>query len=256
MSAAGDALTREPTIGFQRLQGLRLVLPRRPSHWRHALEEAARGFGFRLEAVVEADSLTVQKELVAATPGLYSILGPFSIAADVRSGRLQASRIVGTDLTRHVTLAFPRQGKLAPAWLLLLAVGSLGLLWLTWGRGWHPSGHIGWVWLALAALLALSLGMGALAASASASLRMALSATGLITAPAFAFSGVGFPLASMPAGARASTLPVSTSKIDGARAYRKTVTSGTPASRFTSSTTSSRYPILSTSLSASASSAV
>lgn len=115
VSAPGDELTREPTVDFTRLQGLRLVLPRRPSHWRHALDEAARGFGFRLDAVVEADSLTVQKELVASTAELYSILGPFSIAADLRSGRLNASRLVGTDLTRRVTLAFPKQGKLLPA---------------------------------------------------------------------------------------------------------------------------------------------
>ena len=51
-------------------------------------------------------------------------------------------------------------------------------------------------------MLALSIAMGALAAAATRSLRTALSATGFITAPAFAFSGVGFPLLAMPAGAR------------------------------------------------------
>ena len=43
--------------------------------------------------------------------------------------------------------------------------------------------------------------MGALAAAATRSLRTALSATGFITAPAFAFGGVGFPLVAMPWGA-------------------------------------------------------
>ena len=43
-------------------------------------EETARSMGFRLEPVAEADSLTVQKELVANAAGIYSILGPFSIA--------------------------------------------------------------------------------------------------------------------------------------------------------------------------------
>lgn len=114
ISAPGDELTRERTLNFSRLQGLPLVLPRRPSHWRNALDEAARSLGFRLEPVAEADSLTVQKELVAGTPGLYSILGPFSVAAELRSGRLQATRLVRPDLCRHVTLAFPRQGKLSP----------------------------------------------------------------------------------------------------------------------------------------------
>ena len=66
----------------------------RPSHWRHALEETARSLGFKLDhPVAEADSLTVQKELVAHTPGLYSILGPYSVTAELHSGRLQASKL-------------------------------------------------------------------------------------------------------------------------------------------------------------------
>ncbi|HSV78992.1 MAG TPA: LysR substrate-binding domain-containing protein [Ramlibacter sp.] len=115
VSAPGDELTAGATLNFSRLQGLRLVLPRRPSHWRNALDETARSLGFRLDPVAEADSLTVQKELVARGPGLYSILGPFSVAAELRSGRLQATRLVRPDLTRHVTLAFPKQGKLSRA---------------------------------------------------------------------------------------------------------------------------------------------
>jgi LysR family transcriptional regulator, nitrogen assimilation regulatory protein len=30
------------------------VLPRRPSHWRNALDETARSLGFKLEPVAEA----------------------------------------------------------------------------------------------------------------------------------------------------------------------------------------------------------
>jgi LysR family nitrogen assimilation transcriptional regulator len=115
VSAPGDELTRGPTLNFARLAGLKLVLPRRPSHWRNALDETARGLGFKLEPVAEADSLTVQKELVANSRGLYSVLGPYSIAAELRDGRLQASKLVRPDLCRHVALAFPKQGKLSPA---------------------------------------------------------------------------------------------------------------------------------------------
>jgi DNA-binding transcriptional LysR family regulator len=115
VSAPGDALTAQATVPFTKLQGLRLVLPRRPSHWRNALDESARSLGFKLEPIVEADSLTVQKQLVAHAREVYSILGPFSIAAELRAGTLQATRLVRPDLTRHVTLAFPRQGKLSPA---------------------------------------------------------------------------------------------------------------------------------------------
>lgn len=52
---------------------------------------------------------------MARTPGLYSVLGPYSMTAELQSGRLQASKLVKPDLVRHVTLAFPRQGKLSPA---------------------------------------------------------------------------------------------------------------------------------------------
>lgn len=115
ISAPGDEVTRESTVNFSRLAGLRLVLPRRPSHWRNALDEAARSLGFRLDSIADADSLTVQKELVAHTPGLYSILGPYSAIPELKSGRLQVSKLVKPDLCRHVTLAFPKQGKLSPA---------------------------------------------------------------------------------------------------------------------------------------------
>ena len=57
----------------------------------------------------------MQKELVARGPGLYSILGPYSVSAELRSGTLQASKLVRPDLTRYVTLALPKQGKLSPA---------------------------------------------------------------------------------------------------------------------------------------------
>ena len=115
VSAPGDALTRDATLPFARLAGLRLVLPRRPSHWRNALDEIARSLGFGLEAVAEADSLVVQKELVAHAKGLYSVLGPYAIADELRRGRLQATRLVRPDLVRHVTLALRKQGKMLPA---------------------------------------------------------------------------------------------------------------------------------------------
>jgi DNA-binding transcriptional LysR family regulator len=115
VSRPGDPLTAVSTLNFARLKGLRLVLPRRPSHWRSALDDTARSLGFRLEAVAEADSLTVQKQLVAHTPGLYSILGPYSFATELKEGRVQATRLVRPDLCRHVTLSFPKQGKLTSA---------------------------------------------------------------------------------------------------------------------------------------------
>lgn len=115
LSAPGDELTSQPTLDFARLAGLRLVLPARPSHWRNALEETARSLGFRLQPVLEADSLTVQKEVVANTRGVYSILGPYAFAPELRAGRLSATKLVKPALVRHVTLALPKQGKMSAA---------------------------------------------------------------------------------------------------------------------------------------------
>jgi DNA-binding transcriptional LysR family regulator len=115
VSAPGDPLTRKATLDFARLRGLRLVLPRKPGQWRQALDETARDLGFRLESVVEADSLTAQKELVATTPGLYAVLGPYAFAAEVERGQLQVCKLVKPDLCRHVVLAQPRHGKFSAA---------------------------------------------------------------------------------------------------------------------------------------------
>jgi LysR family nitrogen assimilation transcriptional regulator len=132
VSAPGDELTQHATVAFAHLAGLRLVLPRRPSHWRNALDETARSLGFKLQAVAEADSLTVQRELVAQRRGVYSVLGPYSIADDLRHGRLQASRLVKPDLVRHVTLAFPQHGKLSPAGRVVAQ--TIEALVDSWGR--------------------------------------------------------------------------------------------------------------------------
>lgn len=56
--------------------------------------------------------------------------------------------------------------------------------------------------LALGLMLALGIGMGMLFSAVTLSLRTGLSLSALISAPAFAFSGVAFPLLAMPDGAR------------------------------------------------------
>jgi ABC-2 type transport system permease protein len=94
-------------------------------------------------------------------------------------------------------------GKLLWPWLSLSLVGAVALVGITWGRGWVPPGHLYWVAAGLAALMAVSLAAGAALAGITKSLRTALSGAGFFAAPAFAFSGVGFPLSGMPASARA-----------------------------------------------------
>ena len=149
-------------------------------------------------------SLNYEQFLAAALiPALLHILAMTAGAWTV--GRELRDRSVADWLGPHASwgsTATALLGKLLCPWLGLGMVGTLAMLWLTLGRGWHPPGSLAWVLLALWTFLALSLAMGALASSATRSLRTALSATGFITAPAFAFGGVGFPLQSMPVLAR------------------------------------------------------
>ena len=144
---------------------------------------------------------------LALVPALLHILamtaGAWAVGRELRDGSLrdwlgqsgQPSRTAGALL-----------GKLLWPWLSLTLVGLLALAGFTWGRGWHPSGSIAWVAAALALLVGLSVALGALLAALTRSLRMALSGVGFLSAPAFAFSGVAYPLLAMPPSARAWAL--------------------------------------------------
>ena len=156
-------------------------------------------------------SLDYEQFLAAALlPALLHILamtaGAWSVGRELRDATL--GQWLGSAPRAGQTLA-ALGGKLVWAWASLGSVGTLAMLWITWGRGWHPPGSVVWTLLALWVFLALSISMGAAAAAITRSLRTALSATGFITAPAFAFSGVGFPLVAMPWGAQlwAKALP-------------------------------------------------
>ncbi len=115
VSSPGLSLTYSETVDFKRLEGLPLVLPRKGSHWRSILDETARSKGFQLQAEVEADSLKVQKEIIANNPHMYALLGPFSVNEELRQGRLQSAKVIAPDLKRYVTLAMPKQGHITQA---------------------------------------------------------------------------------------------------------------------------------------------
>lgn len=168
--------------------------------------EAAQGVRTSMEPVRAGmvtlfnASLDYEQFLAAALiPALLHILAMTAGAWAV--GRELRDRTLGDWLGPTPALgqtAGALLGKLLWSWLGLGGVATLALLWITWGRGWHPAGSVPWTLVALWVFLALSIALGALASAATRSLRTALSATGFITAPAFAFSGVGFPLLAMP----------------------------------------------------------
>lgn len=144
---------------------------------------------------------------VALVPALLHILamaaGAWAVGNELRERSL--GLWLGAAPSRRTSLA-ALLGKLLLPWAGLSLVGVAALLWLTAGSGWQAAGSLGWTLLALTVFLGLSLAMGALAAALSRSLRTALSATGLLTAPAFAFGGMGYPLLAMPPLAHAWAL--------------------------------------------------
>jgi LysR family nitrogen assimilation transcriptional regulator len=103
-NAIGQELDQVETLDFVRLDGVPLVLPCRPSRWRDVLDDAARATSITLLPALEADSLTIQRE-VAASGAAYAVLGPYAIADDVRCGRLSARRIERPALQRFLALA-------------------------------------------------------------------------------------------------------------------------------------------------------
>src|SRR4051812_6073384 len=90
VSAAGDPLTSRKTVPFSALHNLPLVLFCRPSGWRDHLEQMSGERKISLNVAVEADSLSLQTHL-ASEGGIYTLLGPYAIAAASKDYRLQSS---------------------------------------------------------------------------------------------------------------------------------------------------------------------
>ena len=107
----GDKVTRKKTVNFAELATLKLVLPCRPSVWRDNLDSLARAQGFELTVSMEADSLTVQKEMVMQA-GMHTLLGPMALQPELQNKRLQAAKIVSPALPRMMALT-PRPGMVA-----------------------------------------------------------------------------------------------------------------------------------------------
>jgi LysR family nitrogen assimilation transcriptional regulator len=114
VSAAGDPLTSQPTVPFSALHNLPLVLFCRPSSWRNHLEQLCLQHDVSLNVAVEADSLSLQTHIVA-DGGIYTLLGPYAIAAAAKECRLQSSKLVRPVVHRTIALAMSRHGELTLA---------------------------------------------------------------------------------------------------------------------------------------------
>jgi LysR family nitrogen assimilation transcriptional regulator len=110
----GDILTGKPTVPFTALHNLPLVLFCRPSSWRDLLEQLGTEHGVYFNVALEADSLSLQTNIVA-DGGFYALLGPYAIAAAAKNCRLQSSKVVAPSVSRYVALAMSRHGEMTLA---------------------------------------------------------------------------------------------------------------------------------------------
>ena len=92
---------------FAQLDGLPFILPSAPNGLRTALDALARQERITLEVVMEADSLPLQKSLVAQER-LYTVLPIHAVWQEVADRRVQAARIVRPGMQRTVAMAIAR----------------------------------------------------------------------------------------------------------------------------------------------------
>lgn len=114
VGAEGDKLTSRSSVPFSALHNVPLVHFCRPNSWRDRLEQLSAEHGISLNVVLEADSLSMQTQVVA-NGGIYALLGPYAITNAAKECRLQSAKIVKPSFTRHIALAMSRYGELTLA---------------------------------------------------------------------------------------------------------------------------------------------
>ena len=132
----GNTLTARPEVPFSSMKDLSFILPGVPNGLRTALDALARQYHWVLAPVIEADSLPLQKSLVARE-GLYTVLPIHAVWQEVHDRVLQASRIVNPPCQRTVSMAMakskgPARAVMAVAAEIVTIVGEMA------GHGmWH-----------------------------------------------------------------------------------------------------------------------
>lgn len=107
IGAAGDRVSAEAEVAFDRLHDLPFILPAAPNGLRTALDAIARQRHITLVPVIEADSLPLQKGLVAGER-LYTVLPLHAVWHEVLERRLQAARIVDPPFQRNVAMVLAK----------------------------------------------------------------------------------------------------------------------------------------------------
>lgn len=132
----GDLLTAGSEVAFGALNELPFILPGAPNGLRTALDFMARQAHITLLPVIEADSLPLQRSLVA-DEGLYTVLPLHAVWDDVAQGRVQAARIVDPPFQRTVSMATAKSKGPGKA-VSVVAAQILSIVDELAGRGmWH-----------------------------------------------------------------------------------------------------------------------
>lgn len=121
IGAPGEPLSAVPEVAFDSLNELPFILPSSPNGLRTALDAIARHRHITLSPVIEADSLPLQKSLVA-TERLYTVLPLHAVWSEVADQRLQAAKIVDPPFQRTISMAMSKSKGPARA---VSAVASL-----------------------------------------------------------------------------------------------------------------------------------
>ena len=103
----GDPVTKDAEVSFDALDGLPFILPSAPNGLRNALDRVARERKVTLQPRIEADSLPLQKQLVAQD-GLYTVLPLHAVWNEVSEGTLQASKVVGPGMARTISMSMSK----------------------------------------------------------------------------------------------------------------------------------------------------
>jgi ABC-2 type transport system permease protein len=147
-----------------------------------------------------------------ALPMAFSLMHIFiTLAAVTAIGReFRAATVAEWLAAANGKLGAAMLGKLLIPFLAFVVHSALLVLLFGVMLGWPIVGSATSVLLGTAFFISAYLAMGAFIVAATSSLRSALSICAFVTAPAFAFSGQGFPMLAMPLGARiwADALPL------------------------------------------------
>lgn len=108
VGAADALLTRKPSLDFDALHEVPLILPGLPNGMRHVLERTMRERKLTLNVVMEANSLLLQVAMVSKGCG-YAILPRSALAEPLYAGSLSATEIVNPQLARTIMLTTTTQ---------------------------------------------------------------------------------------------------------------------------------------------------